>query len=170
MLSGRRIRAVTLYRSLGRTGHGILRVPVARSRSTYASKHFLAVLLSCLHHIVVRQAENRQLSQFLFQLPNPLLQELPLWFLLGQCQSFLIRGPRLSCPAKPAVHIGAGRMRQIVICQFALFQHRVDMRQTGLWTIAHCNCHGTIELYNWRIRSCRNCRSGSCWVRAKAFS
>ena len=24
------------------------------------------------------------------------------------------------------------------------------MRQTGLWTVAHCNCHGTIELYNWR--------------------
>jgi hypothetical protein len=41
----------------------------------------------------------------LFQLPNPLLQELPLWFLLGQRQSFLIRGPSLSCPAKPAVHI-----------------------------------------------------------------
>src|SRR6266852_8088972 len=29
---------------------------------------------------------------FLFQLPNPLLQELPLWFLLGQRQRFLIRG------------------------------------------------------------------------------
>src|SRR5580658_7225640 len=24
------------------------------------------------------------------------------------------------------------------------------MRQTGLWTIAHGNGHGTIELYNWR--------------------
>src|SRR5215510_759440 len=35
---------------------------------------------------------NRQLLQFfLLQLPNPLLQELPLWFLLGQGQSFLIR-------------------------------------------------------------------------------
>src|SRR5580704_12958073 len=31
-----------------------------------------------------------------------------------------------------------------------MFQHRVDMRQTGLWTIAHGNGHGTIELYNWR--------------------
>ena len=31
-----------------------------------------------------------------------------------------------------------------------MFQHRIDMRQTGLWTIAHGNCHGTIELYNWR--------------------
>src|SRR5580704_9451194 len=41
--------------------------------------------------IVVGETENRQLSQFLFQLPNPLLQELPLWFLLGQGQSFLIR-------------------------------------------------------------------------------
>jgi hypothetical protein len=44
----------------------------------------------------------------LFQLPNSLLQELPLWFLLGQCQSFLIRGPGLSGPAQPAVHIRAG--------------------------------------------------------------
>ena len=47
-------------------------------------------------------------SLFLFQLPNPLLQELPLWFLLGQRQSFLIRGPSLSCPAEPAVHICTG--------------------------------------------------------------
>ncbi len=39
------------------------------------------------------ETENRQLSQLLFQLPNPLLQELPLWFLVGQRQSFLIRGP-----------------------------------------------------------------------------
>jgi hypothetical protein len=31
-----------------------------------------------------------------------------------------------------------------------MFQDRVDMRQTGLWTIAHCNCHRTIELYNRR--------------------
>jgi hypothetical protein len=45
---------------------------------------------------------------FLFQLPNPLLQELPLWFLLGQRQSFLISGPGLSGPAEPAVHIGTG--------------------------------------------------------------
>src|SRR6266481_1650713 len=89
-------------------------------------------------------------SIFLFQLPNPLLQELPLWFLLGQGQSFLVRGPSLSCPAEPAVHIRAGGMRQVIICQFAMLQHRVDMRQTGLWTIAHGNCHGTIELYNWR--------------------
>ena len=42
---------------------------------------------------------------FLFQLPNPLLQELPLWFLLGQGQSFLIRGPGLRRPAEPAAHI-----------------------------------------------------------------
>jgi hypothetical protein len=43
---------------------------------------------------------------FLFQLPNPLLQELALWFLLGQGQSFLIRGPGLGGAAQPAVHIG----------------------------------------------------------------
>jgi hypothetical protein len=47
-------------------------------------------------------------SLFLFQLPNPLLQELPLWFLLGQRQSFLIRGPSLGGPAQPAVHICTG--------------------------------------------------------------
>src|ERR1700740_3606631 len=29
-------------------------------------------------------------------------------------------------------------------------QRRVDMRQTDLWTIAHGNGYGTIELYNWR--------------------
>src|SRR5438445_13600039 len=94
--------------------------------------------------IVVGETENRQLLYFSFQLPNPLLQELPLWFLLGQRQSFLIRGPSLSCPAEPAVHICTGGMRQVIICQFAMFQHRVDMRQTDLWTIAHCNGHGTI--------------------------
>src|SRR6266478_8053443 len=37
-------------------------------------------------------------------------------------------------------------MRQVIICQFALFQHRVDKRQTGVWTIAHCNCHGESRL------------------------
>ena len=47
-------------------------------------------------------------SIFLFQLPNPLLQELPLRFLLGQRQSFLIRRPGLSGPAEPAVHIRTG--------------------------------------------------------------
>jgi len=87
---------------------------------------------------------------FLFQLPNPLLQELPLWFLLSQRQRLLIRSTSLSGPAEPAVHIGTGGMRQVIICQFAVFQHRVDIRQTGLWTIAHGNGHGTIELYNWR--------------------
>ena len=44
-------------------------------------------------------------ESFLFQPPNPLLQELPLWFLLGQRQSSRIRGPSLSYPAEPAVHI-----------------------------------------------------------------
>jgi hypothetical protein len=46
-------------------------------------------------------------ESLLFQPPNPLLQELPLWFLLGQGQSFLIRGPSLGRPAEPAVHIRA---------------------------------------------------------------
>ncbi len=40
-------------------------------------------------------------------------------------------------------------MRQVVICQFALFQHRVNMRQTGLWTVAHRNRDSTIQLHNW---------------------
>jgi len=44
------------------------------------------------------------------QLPNPLLQELPIRFLLGQRQSFLVREPALSCPAEPAVHIGAAEI------------------------------------------------------------
>src|SRR5580704_12493701 len=87
--------------------------------------------------IVVGETENRQLAQFLFQLSNPLLQELPLWFLLGQPQSSLIRGPSLGGPAEPAVHIRAGGMGQVVIFQFAMFQDSVDLRQTGLWTIAH---------------------------------
>src|SRR5260370_47898 len=90
----------------------------------------------------------------LFQLPNPFLQELPLRFLLGQRQSFLIRSPSLSGPAQPAVQIGTGRMRQVVICQFAMFQHRVDMLQSGLWAIAHGNGHGTIEMgYRRRVNS-----------------
>src|ERR1022692_4667384 len=37
-----------------------------------------------------------------------------------------------------------GLNAQVVICQFAMFQHRVDMLQTGLWTIAHGNGHGAI--------------------------
>src|ERR1700677_1987269 len=44
---------------------------------------------------------------FFFQLPKALLQEFTLWLLLGQRQSFLIRGPSLSRPAEPAAHIGA---------------------------------------------------------------
>src|SRR5205809_7071911 len=47
-------------------------------------------------------------DHFLFQLPNPLLQEVPLRFLLGQRQRSLIRGPSLSRPAEPAVHICTG--------------------------------------------------------------
>jgi hypothetical protein len=27
-------------------------------------------------------------------------------------------------------------MRQVIIGQFAVFQHRFDVRQTGLWTMA----------------------------------
>src|SRR5271157_4407229 len=31
-----------------------------------------------------------------------------------------------------------------------MLQNRVDMLQTGLWTIAHGNGHGTIQIYNRR--------------------
>ena len=41
-------------------------------------------------------------------------------------------------------------MRQVVIGQFTMFQQRVDMRQTGRWTIAFGNCHGAIEMNYWR--------------------
>jgi hypothetical protein len=44
---------------------------------------------------------------FSFQLPNPLLQELPLRLLLRQRQSFLIRGSSLGCPAEPAERYGS---------------------------------------------------------------
>ena len=37
-------------------------------------------------------------------------------------------------------------MRQVVICQFTILQQRIDMRQTGLWTIAFGNRHGAIEI------------------------
>ena len=47
------------------------------------------------HQIVVAKTGNRQPLQFLFQLPNPLSQELPLRFLLGQRQSPL--NSRVSC-------------------------------------------------------------------------
>src|SRR5262249_12899478 len=89
-------------------------------------------------------------TPFLFQLPNPLLQELPLRLLLGQRQRFLIGSPSFSRPSQPAAHIGTGGMRQVVICQFATLQHRVDLRQAGLRTIPHGNGYGTIELYNRR--------------------
>jgi catechol 2,3-dioxygenase-like lactoylglutathione lyase family enzyme len=55
---------------------------------------------------------------FLFQIPNPLLQELPLWFLLGQRQSHLVRRPSLSCPAEPAMHWTTGRKRYQRIVQY----------------------------------------------------
>ena len=31
-----------------------------------------------------------------------------------------------------------------------MFQHLVDERQADLWTIAHCDGYGTIELDHWR--------------------
>ncbi len=87
-------------------------------------------------------------DSFSSQLPNPLLRKLLLRFLLGQRPSFLIRRPGLSGPAQPAVHIRAGCMRQVVIGQFALRQDRVDLRQTGLRTVAHGNGYGAVEMHN----------------------
>jgi hypothetical protein len=37
-------------------------------------------------------------------------------------------------------------MRQVIICQFAAGQHRIDQRLTELLTIAHCNGYGAIQL------------------------
>ena len=45
---------------------------------------------SFLHQIVAGETENRQPLDFLFQLPNPFLQELPLGFLPGQGKRLLI--------------------------------------------------------------------------------
>src|SRR4029077_18737661 len=104
----------------------------------------------CARFLVSPVSEHQQLLYFLFQLPKQLSQKLLLWFLLGQGQRLLKRGPSLGGPAEPAVHICTGGMSQVVICQFAMFQHRLDLRQTGLWTFAHGNSHGTIELYNRR--------------------
>src|SRR5262249_60717093 len=53
-----------------------------------------------LHSFPTRRSSD---LDFLFQLPNPLLQELPLWFLLGQRQRLLIRRPSLSGPAEKAL-------------------------------------------------------------------
>src|ERR1700735_3262560 len=82
--------------------------------------------------------------RFFFYRADSLLEELALGFRLGQGQIFLIRGPSLGGPAESAAHICTRGMRQIIIGQFAVFQHRVDMRQSGLRTIAHCDCHGAI--------------------------
>ncbi len=85
--------------------------PMARNHPAF-SPTCAAVLLGALRTMLCARSSqypHRLLtSLFLFQLPNPLLQELPLWFLLGQRQSFLISGPSLSCPAEPAVHIRTG--------------------------------------------------------------
>src|SRR5438876_7797163 len=56
--------------------------------------------------------------------------------------------PQLSCRACGTYLHGLNAPG--IICQFAMFQHRVDLRQTSLWTIAHCYGHGTIQQYNWR--------------------
>ena len=45
-------------------------------------------------------------------------------------------------------------MRQVVICQFALLQQRVDVHEAGLWAIAHGNGHGAIEMdYRRRLNA-----------------
>src|SRR5581483_1078197 len=88
--------------------------------------------------------------RFLLQFLNPPLEELPLRFLLGQRQRFLIRSPSFSRPVQPAVHIGTSGMRQVVIRQSAMLQHCLDMGQTHLWTIAHGDSHGAIEKHHRR--------------------
>src|ERR1700704_4052633 len=49
--------------------------------------------------------------------------------------------PQLSCPACGTYRHGLNAPGN----NSPVFQHRVDMRQTGLWTIAHCDGRGTIE-------------------------
>src|SRR5581483_4936189 len=41
-------------------------------------------------------------------------------------------------------------MRQVVICQFAMLQQRVDLRQPGLRPVAFGDRYSTIEIDNWR--------------------
>jgi hypothetical protein len=74
-----------------------------RRLSTVGSQNYVNGL-----RLVISISASASDESFLFQLPNPLLQELPLRFLLGQGHSFLIRRPSLSCPAEPAVHICTG--------------------------------------------------------------
>src|ERR1700687_249310 len=69
-------------------------------------------------------------ESFLFQLPNPLLEELPLSFLLGQRQSFLIRG-------LPKKHQGcAGGIRKSRSAERPL--HAVRLVYFELWLGSAC--------------------------------
>jgi len=82
----------------------------------------------------VLAASDESFFNCFISMPNPLLQELPLWFLLRQRQSFLIRGPTSAVlPSLRTYPHGLNAPNSIR--QFALFQHRVDLRQTSLWTI-----------------------------------
>ena len=81
---------------------------VHRSKSLPQGAFVRTIGLERKNPIDVAVGWHRLLARFLFQLPNPLLQELPFWFLLGQRQGTLISGPSLSCPTEPAVHIRAG--------------------------------------------------------------
>jgi len=89
------------------------------------------------------------LRAFLY-LPNPLLQELLLRLLLSQAPapSHKTPGPQQSCQACGTYRHGLNAPGNN--CQFSMYQHRVNLRQTGLWTIAHGNCHGTVKTYNRR--------------------
>jgi len=75
------------------------------------------------------QHELRQVLQFLFQLPNPLLQELLLRFLLGQ--------PRLMLPAQGKSEIGS---YQQLTCSFHGFRPQVCNivvdRAVHLWSVS----------------------------------
>jgi hypothetical protein len=69
----------------------------------------------------------RKPKPFLFQLPNPLLQKLPLWFLVGSGPTPFHKTPEPQPSCRTCRTYPHGGMRQVIICQFAMFQHRVDM-------------------------------------------
>src|SRR5258705_12407308 len=98
----------TAYLSCRRSSKVIFRSKVGAAKrlrrvSTVGSQNYVNAL-----RLVISMSASASDEFFLFQLPNPFLQELPLWFLLGQGQRLLIRGPSLGGPAQPAVHIRTG--------------------------------------------------------------
>jgi len=87
---------------------------------------------------------------FLFQLPDALLQELAFGFLLGEGEGFFVGGAGFGCAAEAAVHIGTDGVREVIICQLAVFQEGVDVGEAGCRAVAHGDGYGAIETYDGR--------------------